>query len=159
VMSYILKKYTGNAKKLIVATSKQAEIEKQQLLKKLMDFGLLPQSAKLEDVLGLTLKDILNRRIQTVVFKQGLTRSVKQSRQFITHEHLFVGENKITSPSYLVRVSEESLIHFDNASSLNSIEHPERVILEKKEPKKRKPKKDVRRGRGRGNFSNKGGRK
>lgn len=156
IMEAVLKKYTYTAKKLIPEKSKQAELEKQHLMKKSVEYGLLQQTAKLEDVLGLKLNDILNRRLQTLVLKKGMARSAKQARQFITHEHLFVGDKKITSPSYIVKVSEEPQIHFDSASSLNSQDHPERVVIEKK--KEAKPKKQKKFMRGRGGGDRKKGR-
>jgi ribosomal protein S4 len=107
----------------------------------------------MEDVLSLTVKDILDRRLQTIVYNQGLTKSVKQARQFIVHGHIFVGDKKVTIPSYLVLAGEEDKIIFDANSALSDAEHPERVqkkkavevktqlILEKKpEPEKKEEK-------------------
>ena len=36
----------------------------------------------------------------------------KQARQFIVHEHITIGERKITSPSYIVSVGEESMVKY-----------------------------------------------
>ena len=44
---------------------------------------------------------------------------MKQARQFITHEHVAIGEKKITSPSYFVNVIEESKINFVVNSGYN----------------------------------------
>ncbi len=123
-----LKKYKDIAKRLIADTTAQGAKEKQQMMNKLQKYGLLAENAKLDDVLSLTLKDILERRIQTKVYRKGLARSAKQARQFITHRHIAVGNKEITSPSYLVSLAEEEKIMFRGSSSLTAADHPERII-------------------------------
>lgn len=127
-----LNKYKGQAKKLIPLSSSQAEKEKEQLLKKLFSLGLIQEISKIEDVLSLTLKDLLERRLQTQVYRQNLARSTKQARQFISHNHIMVGENIITSPSYLIKKTEETSIKFVSSSTLSDPEHAERNLPEKK---------------------------
>ncbi len=122
-----IKKYRKIAKNLIVDQSEQALKEKEQMMKKLRDLGLLPEDSKLDDVLSLELKDILERRLQTLVYKKGLARSMKQARQFITHRHIMVAGKEITSPSYIVSVGEETQLTFKETSHLFSEDHPERV--------------------------------
>lgn len=138
-MESILKNFALQAKKLIPLQTNQASIEKSQLFKKLSLYGLVAETAKLEDVLAITLKDILERRLQTLVYRKNLARSIKQARQFIVHKHIMVGDSEITAPSYLVLKQEEPLINFVASSSLFSQEHPERAIMpeKKKKPKKK----------------------
>lgn len=126
-----LKTFANQAKRLIALRTTQAELETKQLLDRVSRLGLLKSGAKLNDVLALTLKDLLNRRLQTLVLKRGLARTPLQSRQFIVHEHVMVGQNKITAPSYLVPIEQESQISFVANSSLASAEHPERAIKSK----------------------------
>jgi len=137
-MESILKNFARQAKKLIASQTNQAAIEKIQLFKKLSLYGLVAETAKLEDVLAITLKDILERRLQTLVYRKNLARSIKQSRQFIVHKHIMVGDSEITAPSYLVLKQEEPLINFVASSSLFSQEHPERAILPKKKKEHKK---------------------
>lgn len=138
-MNSVLRTFLRQAKRLSAEKTEQAEKEKTQLLNRLKKLGLLPETASLDDVLDISLKDLLERRLQTIVFRKGLSRSVKQARQFIVHRHILVDKNKITVPSYLVSKSEESLISFIPSSSLSSADHPERKQEEKKEaPKKEK---------------------
>ncbi len=122
-----IKKYRQIAKSLIVSQTQQGEKEKAQVMQKLQRLGLLPAGAALDDVLSLEVKDLLERRLQTLVHKKGLARSVKQARQFITHRHILVGGKEITAPSYLVSVEEESQLSFKDKSALSSMDHPERV--------------------------------
>ena len=135
-----LRNFARQTKRLIPSKTEQSEKEKIQLLTKVKSLGLLPESADLEDVLGITLKDLLDRRLQTIVFKKNLARSMKQSRQFIVHEHILIGDKKMTSPNYIVPKSEEGNISFSTSSALHDAMHPERIQEEKlaKKPSKEK---------------------
>lgn len=137
-MQSILRKFTSQAKKLSYITTEQVKKEKEQLIKKLCKLGLIKPTAKPEDVLNLTLKDILERRLQTILFKQNLARTMKQARQFITHHHILINNKLITSPSYLVPLEEENKISFRGGSPLFKEEHTERIKIEKKPKTKRK---------------------
>ena len=128
-MNSLLRKFTSDAKKLIRSTHNQAELERAYLINKLRSYNLVPENAKLDDILGMELQDILNRRLQTIIYKQGLARSVDQARQLITHEHIKVGERVITFPSYLVTLADESKIGFSDNSPMSSTDHSLRLAL------------------------------
>ena len=132
-----LKKYKNIAKRLISNQTAQGDKEKAQVMDKLQRLGLLTAGALLDDVLNLGVTDLLNRRLQSVVYRKGLARSMKQARQFITHRHIRVGEKEITSPGYIVSLEEESALVFKSNSALADEEHPERAI-EQKEVQKEK---------------------
>lgn len=156
----VLRRFKIQAKNLTATgEDQQADREAKLLISKLNRLNLVSPSAKMEDVLSLSLKDLLNRRLQTLVFNKGLSKSVKQARQFIVHGHVFVGDKKVNVPSYLVLADEEVRISFDPNSSLSDSEHPERIVkknvvevktqlvLDKKDDKEehvveQKPKKD-----------------
>lgn len=106
-MTSMLQKFLHRAKTIIAQTNPQSEIEKTQLLARLHLLGLLKQDSRIEDVLNLTLKDIMERRLQTLLCRKNIAPSMMQARQFITHEHVAVGSKKITVPSYLVLITEE----------------------------------------------------
>ncbi|MEM4247306.1 MAG: 30S ribosomal protein S4 [Candidatus Woesearchaeota archaeon] len=127
-----LKTFSDLAKKLIAARGSQAEKEKQQLLTRLAKMGLVKQGAKLDDVLGVQLRNILERRLQTIAFRKGLARSINQARQFITHEHVMVNNRIVSSPSYHVPIEEETSIVFVPTSKLANTAHPERALPQKK---------------------------
>jgi small subunit ribosomal protein S4 len=111
------------------------------LLDRLQTLGLLPPTAQAVDVLNLKLKDVMERRLQTMVYRKGMARSIKQSRQFIIHRHIIVAGKIITQPSYLVLKKEEDKVGFLPLSTLSNPEHAERIVLEKKkEERKPKPK-------------------
>ena len=106
-MDSMLRKFLGRAKTIIAQASAQSEIEKKQLLDRLHSLGLLKKDSRIEDVLNLTLENILERRLQTLLCRKNFASTMSQSRQFITHEHVAIGNKKITIPSYIVSISEE----------------------------------------------------
>ncbi len=125
-MESVLKNFKTQAKKFIVLDTPQSKVETQQLFKKIKELGLL-QDVSFDSILGLTIDNMMDRRLQTIVFKKGLARSMKQARQFIVHEHIVINGAVITSPNYLVRVKEESSIGFSTSSPMFSEQHPERA--------------------------------
>ncbi|MBI4438476.1 30S ribosomal protein S4 [Candidatus Woesearchaeota archaeon] len=127
----LMRGFADQAKRLIASKTVQAEKEKVLLLQKLVSAGII-RTSNLDSVLDVKVKDVLDRRLQTVVFRKGLARSIKQARQMIVHGHVSVAERKITSPSYLVKVADESAIGFVEGSGFASPDHPERVVVEVK---------------------------
>ncbi len=127
-MNSLLRDFKNQAKRLIALHSAQAERERDQLIKRLQRLGLLASEAKLDNILSLTVKDILERRLQSIVHRRGLSRTMKQSRQFIIHNHVLVNHQKINAPSYLVLKAQEANITFSPRSALASEEHPERAV-------------------------------
>lgn len=98
------------ARTLLAQRTAQSEVERAQLLARLVRLGLLKPDAGIDDILALTTSDLLDRRLQTVVYKRGHASTINQARQFITHGHVTIKNKKVTSPSYLVRAEEENLI-------------------------------------------------
>lgn len=52
---------------------------------------------------GLVMLELLERRLDNVVFKSGLVPSRKTARQAIVHGHIHMGGRRIDRPGYLVR--------------------------------------------------------
>ncbi|MBW2969619.1 30S ribosomal protein S4 [Candidatus Woesearchaeota archaeon] len=134
-----LKSFAEQAKRLTALRTEQAELEKKQLLERLNRLGLLPVGAGLDDVLGLNVKNLLERRLQTLVFKKGFARSPRQARQFISHRHVLIGNKQMSAPGYLVPAADEESISIVATSSLSNPEHPERVRVVKEVPAEPEP--------------------
>ena len=81
----------------------------------------------MNEILGLKANDIFDRRLQSIVYKNKLARTIKQARQLIIHGHIQINNQKVTIPSYLVGKDEEKHIDYAKDSSFNSKDHPERV--------------------------------
>lgn len=108
--------YRGQARALLASSGENVERNKKELLDKLNKLGIM-DSRSLDDVLALTVESILDRRLQTLVFKRGLARTVKQARQLVVHGHVFIGENAVAVPKYLVPKDQEELIRLDERVS------------------------------------------
>merc|ERR1712039_578640 len=83
------------------------------LLRRMTRLGLLLEGErKLDYVLGLTVQKIMERRLQTKVFKLGLAKSIHHARTLIRQRHIRVGKQICNIPSFLVRVDSEKHIDF-----------------------------------------------
>lgn len=130
--STLLRKIKEQARRLISAETEQAKKEEKQLIEKLVKLNLVGEDAKVDDILGIDLKKLLDRRLQTCVFKKNLAKSIKQARQFISHKHIMVKDHTVNIPSYLVKKDEENKVCFNPVSNLSKSDHPERAPPEKK---------------------------
>ena len=125
-MDTIRKNLSKQVKGMIVDQTPQSELEKKQLIGKLYKLGYIGEpSSDLDAVLGIELKDILERRLQTIVLRKKIASSISQARQFIVHNHILVAGKKLTSPSHITTRDEESTISFSEDSPFNDPEHPE----------------------------------
>merc|ERR1719495_2715702 len=83
------------------------------LLRRMIRMGLLHENEKkLDYVLGLTTAKIMERRLQTKVYKLGLSKSIHHARCLIRQRHIRVGKQLCNVPSFLVRVDSEKHIDF-----------------------------------------------
>lgn len=108
----LLRNFRGQARNLLAASGTQAERETKQLLTRLHGLGLVGEAATLDDVLGLSVDKILERRLQTIVQKKGLAQTMKQARQLVTHGHIAIAGRRVNVPSYLVPINEEDSVTF-----------------------------------------------
>jgi len=91
------------------------------LLRRMVRLGLLLESErKLDYVLGLTAAKIMERRLQTKVFKLGLAKSIHHARTLIRQRHIRVGKQICDIPSFLVRLDSEKHIDFALTSPFGS---------------------------------------
>jgi small subunit ribosomal protein S4 len=130
-----LESFKNQAKNLSARSDAQAKIEQINLVKKLESLNLIKETT-LEAILGISLKDVLNRRLQTIVYRKGYSKTMSQARQLITHRHILVSGKINSSPAYLVRNSEEANVEISPKSPFYDTNHAERA----KEATKRKHK-------------------
>ena len=98
------------ARTLLAATEAVRLREEKKLLDSLKRRGLIKDAATLDDILSLTVEDVLARRLQSMVFKKGMALSPLHSRQLVVHGHVAVGERVVTIPSFEVGAADESMI-------------------------------------------------
>lgn len=90
------------ARTLLAATEEVRLREEKKLLDSLRRRGLVAEAATLDDILSLTVEDMLSRRLQSMVFKKGMAVSPLHARQLVSHGHVTVGSRRITVPGYEV---------------------------------------------------------
>mmetsp|Transcript_10098 Transcript_10098/g.23361 ORF Transcript_10098/g.23361 Transcript_10098/m.23361 type:complete len:197 (+) Transcript_10098:31-621(+) len=83
------------------------------LLRRLMRLGVLDETKNnLEYVLALKPADLMERRLQTQVFKLGLAKSIHHARVLIRQRHIRVGKQIVNIPSFMVRIDSQKHIDF-----------------------------------------------
>jgi len=112
IAAAMLRKYRHRARALLALPPDVREKEEKALLNRLYEIGLVDENATLDDVLSLTVKDLLERRLQTIVYRKGLAKSIHHARQLVTHGHIAINGRRVTSPGYIVRRDEEELIGY-----------------------------------------------
>jgi len=103
----LLKNWRELAKQTVSLAGEKQEQESKILLAKLQKYGIVAAEADIDDVLALNIKNILEKRLQTLVYKNSMALTPKQARQFITHNKVTVNGEKISSPAYLVKSSDK----------------------------------------------------
>ena len=149
-----LSKARGIARSLISQPEAVRAKMENELLAQLKKKGILQETAVLDNVLDLTIEDILERRLQTIVFRKGLARTIFQSRQLITHGHVSIENRRVTIPGYIVQKTEEPTEIYSAESAVANPAHAVRVGLTvvAKQPEVRQPQRGRRGGRGGGRF-------
>ncbi len=105
-----LKKYRREARRLLSLSEEERKDDAEKILKKLFRLGVLKEGAKIDDVLSLEVRSILERRLQTIVQRKGLARTMAQSRQLITHGYISMGGRRLTRPGITIYPKDEALI-------------------------------------------------
>lgn len=91
------------------------------LLSRMVRLGLLKESErKLDYVLGLTIAQFMERRLQTLVMKRKIAHSVHHARVLIRQKHISVGKQMVNIPSFMVRVSSEQHIQLSATSCIKT---------------------------------------
>ncbi|KAA8923016.1 30S ribosomal protein S4 [Thermoplasma sp.] len=106
-----------------------AQKQLEMMVKRLNRYKLLSENATLDDVLSLTVENILDRRLQTIVFRKNMAISVRQARQLITHGHISVAGRRVTVPGMLVEAKDEDSISYEENSPVANELHPIRQAL------------------------------
>jgi small subunit ribosomal protein S4 len=133
-----LKKYRREARRLLSLTEEERRDDAKKILQKLARLGVLKEGAVLDDVLSLEVRVVLERRLQTLVLRKGLARTISQSRQLITHGFIAIGGKKVTRPGYVVSLDEESTLSHArpiDLSARGAEEKPETPPQGPEEPK------------------------
>ncbi|MFA5108450.1 MAG: 30S ribosomal protein S4 [Candidatus Micrarchaeia archaeon] len=112
-------KRTRRTARSFLSLGEEGEVRGQKIVAKLKKLGVVKSDIKVEDILALTVRDFLERRLQTLVLKRGLARTPNQARQLVTHGFISVKGRRVNIPSYLVTVDEEPSISYFKAIDIS----------------------------------------
>merc|ERR1711998_384147 len=110
-----LAKLRATARTLLTKDDKDPSriFEGEALMRRLRRYGILDEDKqRLDYVLSLELENFMNRRLQTLVFKRGLAKSIHHARVLIRQRHIRVGRQVVNVPSFMVRLESEPHIEF-----------------------------------------------
>lgn len=79
--------------------------------------GHLEQASRMPGLTGENLLQVLERRLDNVVYRLGLGQSRRQARQLVLHGHFQIGGRVARTPSALVQVGDEIAVSERSRSS------------------------------------------
>ncbi len=118
----IIRNFRLRARSLLALPEGEREAAAKSLIDRLYRMGLVGKDAVLDDILGLTAENVLERRLQTLVYRKGLAKSIYHARQLVTHGHIAINGRRVTSPGYIVPRDEEDKIEIAPGSPLRAAE-------------------------------------
>ncbi|MHA2148391.1 MAG: 30S ribosomal protein S4 [Candidatus Thorarchaeota archaeon] len=122
-----LSNYRRQARNLLALPLSEREQQERELVNKLTRLGILTTEPTLDHVLDLTMENLLERRLQTIVFRKGLASSMHHARQLVTHGHIALDAARVNTPKRLITVGEEDRLQYTTKSALNDASHPARI--------------------------------
>lgn len=125
----MLSQVRGIARSLLGSTGEERERFEREYLSKLGRIGVLSESANIDEVLDLEIRDLLERRLQTMVFRRGLAKTLFQARQLVSHGHISVAGKVVSVPGYMVKRDEEQKLKYFSHSPLAKADHPLRKVI------------------------------
>jgi len=126
----------SNVRSLLSGTSAQGTAIQERMLGRLSRYGISSKQSTLDNLLDLNENAFLARRLQSLVFKKGLAKSIKQARQLIVHGYISINGKRVNKPGYLVSVDEEPHIGYYKKIDLEGVKaNAEEKASESKESK------------------------
>merc|ERR1712023_510806 len=110
-----LAKIRSTARVLLTKDEKDPQriFEGQALMRRMIRYGILDEDKqRLDYVLSLNVENFMERRLQTLVFKRGLAKSIHHARVLIRQRHIRVGRQIVNVPSFMVRNESQPHIEF-----------------------------------------------
>jgi small subunit ribosomal protein S4 len=99
----LLKWVVRRARSLLYMTPEERASLEKPFKEKLYKMGLMEDpNVPLDRILSLDVRAVLERRLQTIVYRLGLAKSIHHARQLIVHGHIAVAGRRVTSPGFLV---------------------------------------------------------
>lgn len=64
------------------------------------------KASKVKGSTGLSLLELLETRLDNIVYRLGFAKSRAGARQYVSHGHILVADKKVSIPSYQVRIGQ-----------------------------------------------------
>ena len=125
----------SNIRSLLSSTSAQGSAVQERMLNRLARYGIANKQSTVDNLLDLNENAFLSRRLQSLVFKKGLAKSIKQARQLIVHGYISINGKRVNKPGYRVSVDEEPHIGYYKKIELEGVKKnaEERVSEDREE--------------------------
>ena len=81
-------------------------------------------AAKKKGVTGTILLQLLESRLDNVLFRAGFAATRKQARQIVNHGHVLVNGKKVDIPSFLVKAGDVITVRSKSANFIKSVLEP-----------------------------------
>ena len=79
------------------------------------------EAARRKGVTGTILLQLLESRLDNILFRAGFGITRKQTRQIVNHGHVLVNGKKVDIPSYLVKAGDVITVKSKSATYLNNV--------------------------------------
>jgi small subunit ribosomal protein S4 len=109
------------ARLLLAMPEIERKVKEKFLLNKLTNYALIDKNSTIDDVLSLTVEDILERRLQTFIWRKGLAKTPGQARQFLVHGHVSIRNRVVRRPSMFVKAQDEESVKLRDDSPLKAL--------------------------------------
>lgn len=106
--------------------------EKEDFLGSMQRKGLISDDADLDDVLQISVENMLDRRLQSQVYYKGFAPSMRAARNMIVHGHIVLGNQKMNVPGYHVLRNQEADIAYHPSSNFNDPNHVIRQEMDRR---------------------------
>ncbi len=116
-----LSRIRKQARQLLAQPVEERMNDETKLLKALSRKGIISEAATLDDILGLTVENLLDRRLQSMVKNKGIAPTIHKARQIVVHGHVKVRDRVITIPGYLVMGEEEPTVRVREGSNVAAV--------------------------------------
>ena len=85
------------------------------------------KAEKMKGETGTNLKQLLERRLDNVIYRLGFASTRSQARQLVNHAHFLVNNRKVNIPSYLVKAGDKIKVR-DRSKKLDVLLDSVRLI-------------------------------
>ncbi|KUO84731.1 MAG: 30S ribosomal protein S4 [Thermoproteus sp. CIS_19] len=114
----VLKQIVRRARSLLSMRAEERAPLELPFKERLYKMGFIEDvNIPLDRVLSLDVRAVLDRRLQTIVYKRGLAKTPYHARQLIVHGHIAIEGRRVRSPGFLVPRDLEDKVSYAPGSS------------------------------------------